>query len=124
MISRGALTKEYSIYILARNNKLIHFTGASVKSSISLDGTPNDITRIEDSIFVSFFDGVIQVFSNQIVPLRTISTKDNIQGISNLFLEKLGQSKGIAVVGGGKLKVYDTTGTALLSSTTTEVGLS
>jgi hypothetical protein len=115
------VTKEYSIYVIARNNKFIHFSNGSVKDMISLDSTPNDIARVEDNIFISSNTGLIQIFSLTAVPLRSISLVENVQGIANLYLERLGTSKGIAVVGSGRLTVYNTTGVALINSTTTDV---
>lgn len=124
MITRGALSKDYSIYIIARNNKFIHFSNGSVLNCLSLDSTPNDIARVEDNIFISSNTGLIQIFSLGAVPLRSISLVENVQGIANLYLERLGTSKGIAVVGSGRLSVYNTTGVALIHSTTTDVDLS
>lgn len=121
MITRGVISKDYSIYIIARNNKFIHFCNGVVKDCLSLDSTPNDIARVEDNIFVSSSTGLIQVFSLAAVPLRSISLVENVQGIANMYLERLGNSKGIAVVGSGRLSVYNTTGVALINSTTTDV---
>jgi hypothetical protein len=117
------LSKDYSIYIIARNNKFIHFSNGIVVGCISLDSTPNDISRVEDNIFISSNSGLIQIFSLAAVPLRSISLVENVQGIANLYLERLGTSKGIAVVGSGRLTVYNTTGVALIHSTTTDVVL-
>lgn len=116
MITKGSIAKEHSIYIISRNNKLMHFTSWSVREVVALEGTPNDIARVDDNIFLSFFDGLIRVFSSALVPIRSISTKENIHCISNLYIEKLGHSRGLAVVGNTTLRVYDTSGVALLSS--------
>ena len=89
-----------------------------------MESSANDIALVEENVFVSFNTGLVQVYSQQAVPLRSISLTDNIQGLANLYMEKLGLSKGIVVVGGGKLNLYDPSGVALLSSTKTEVELS
>lgn len=121
MVTRGALSKDYSIYIIARNNKFIYFSNGETKKTIALESSPNDIALVEENVFLSYFTGMVQVYSQQGLPLRSISLTENIQGMANLYMEKLGHSKGLVVVGGCKLNLYDTSGVALLSSTKIEV---
>lgn len=121
IVTRGNLTKDYALYVLARNNKLIYFCNGSTRSIITLEGTAADIIKVEENICIGFNEGLIQIFSSSAVPLRSITTNDCIQGLANLYLERLSASKGIVVVGNGKLKLYDPSGSTQIYSSLTEV---
>lgn len=121
MVTRGALSKDYSIYVLARNNKFIHYSNGGVKNITHLEGTPSDIIKTDDSVCISFFEGTVQMFTFSATPLRLVSTSDNIQCMTSLNLDRLGGCKGLIVVGNSKLRLFDPSGASLISSFQTAV---
>lgn len=88
---------------------------------MSLEATPNDLARVEDNLVVCFFEGVIQIYSAGLLLLRSLSLKEPIYLLQNLYFEKLNATKGVAVVAGSELRIYDANCLYLVNSTKLDV---
>jgi hypothetical protein len=113
------LPQQQTAALLARGGSSL--ANAQIKMAVNLEATPNDLARVEDNLFVSFFDGVIQIYSANLLLLRSMAIKENIYLMQNLYFEKLNATKGVAVVAGGELRIYDSNCMYLINSTRLDV---